>query len=374
MASPANVEKLWDDAKVAFDSYKFDLAIELIDTYTTNARHNKNNDAQCAELRSRAVHAVDMMDNVEEVTILDSIKCTKGEMLDFIYVPRESGTLKMLDSGGVRFTTGRGDKNIVAENENGQFDLFLKYSDGEKRKLPEIVNSKTNENYPFELTDGTTLYFASDGHSTIGGYDLFMTRYNNETQTYSEPMHIGMPFNSIYNDYMMVIDEMSNVGWFATDRYQNDDTVVIYKFNVTEQKKLLAQELDNETKIATAQMKRYKMGYVGPKDADEVVSAHVEIETFSFVVNDTLIYTSEKQFKDSLSLVKFHKIKELQKAINLQSIILEGKKREFYTSDNQVDRALLRKEILEDEEFIVESRKQISELTKEIRKLEYLKL
>jgi hypothetical protein len=37
-----------------------------------------------------------------------------------------------------------------------------------------------NDNYPFMAPDGTTFYFASDGEGSIGGYDIFVTRYNSE--------------------------------------------------------------------------------------------------------------------------------------------------------------------------------------------------
>ena len=39
-----------------------------------------------------------------------------------------------------------------------------------------------------------------------------------------------MPFNSEANDYMMVIDEYDRIGWFATDRGQEDGKVCIYTF------------------------------------------------------------------------------------------------------------------------------------------------
>ena len=41
---------------------------------------------------------------------------------------------------------------------------------------------------------------------------------------------MGFPFNSYANDYMLVIDETCNVGWFASDRYQPEGKVCIYTF------------------------------------------------------------------------------------------------------------------------------------------------
>ena len=36
----------------------------------------------------------------------------------------------------------------------------------------------------------------------MGGYDIFVTRYNSDTDNYLNPENVGMPFNSPFNDYM----------------------------------------------------------------------------------------------------------------------------------------------------------------------------
>lgn len=90
------------------------------------------------------------------------------------------------------------------------------------------LNEQGNVNYPYLMADGVTLYYASDGEGSLGGYDIFVTRYDSESSSYLRPDNIGMPFNSPANDYMYVIDELNNLGWFASDRYQPEDKVCIY--------------------------------------------------------------------------------------------------------------------------------------------------
>ncbi|MCQ2343714.1 MAG: hypothetical protein MJ002_02180 [Paludibacteraceae bacterium] len=374
MAKPVDVEQLWVDAQAAFEAYRFGETVELVDKYLANVRHNVANDEECAMLRKRAETAMEMMGGIEEVTILDSVKTSKYKMLEMYGLPKDYGMLRRLETGGVMFTTGRGDRNVVAETDGKQFDLYLTYSDGEKHKLPRVVNGGNNENYPFELTDGATLYFSSDGHGTIGGYDLFMTRYNNETMEYSEPMHIGMPFNSIYNDYMMAIDELSNVGWFATDRYQSGDTVVVYKFKVVENKMLLPQELEDETKIATAQMKRYRVEADEKRHCVVAGKEKADKKAFRFVVNDTLVYTDIKQFRDTMSVRKYYEMVSLEQKIEKLNEKMDGKKAEYQVISDETVRAKLRQEILETEELIAKCRGKVAVLIREIRKFEYLRL
>ena len=87
-----------------------------------------------------------------------------------------------------------------------------------------------NDDFPFLLSDGTTLYFASDGEGSIGGYDIFVSRMNTEDGCFLRPDNLGMPFNSPANDYMMAINEVANLGWFASDRNQPQGKVCVYVF------------------------------------------------------------------------------------------------------------------------------------------------
>ena len=368
MAKPVDVEGLWRDAQAAFREHRFSDAISLTEEYIANKKHNPQNEAACQKLVNRAEALQEMMESIEDVTILDSAKCPKSTFLQYYGIQKDVGRLRM-ENGGVSFTTGRGDRSIVAERNGKNYDLWLVYSDGERRKLSDIVNTTANENYPFELSDGVTLYFASDGHNSIGGYDIFMTRYNNETFEYSEPMHLGMPFNSLYNDYMMVVDELASVGWFATDRFQSKDSVVIYKFRVEEKKRILPTELDSDLLRASALLRRYRVGY-DQKSQVETEHAPSLQEQMSFVINDTLIYNNVSQFRDSASVTLWDEIKELENSIRLRSVVMEGKKREYQVTENAEDKEMLRREILEDEEFLESTKRRITELTKTIRRQE----
>ena len=74
-----------------------------------------------------------------------------------------------------------------------------------------LTERNGQQDYPFMLSDGTTLYFAENGEESLGGYDLFVTRYSSSSHEYLKPENLGMPFNSPYNDYMLVIDEPNNL-------------------------------------------------------------------------------------------------------------------------------------------------------------------
>ena len=82
---------------------------------------------------------------------------------------------------------------------------------------------------PFLMSDGMSLYFAEESEESLGGLDIFVTRMG-PMRSYLLPENIGMPFNSPANDYLYVVDEEQNLGWFVTDRRQSGDTVCVYVF------------------------------------------------------------------------------------------------------------------------------------------------
>lgn len=64
--------------------------------------------------------------------------------------------------------------------------------------LGEVINTQWNENTPFLTPDGKRLFFSSEGHTGMGGYDIFYsTLINGE---WSEPVNIGYPINTTDDD------------------------------------------------------------------------------------------------------------------------------------------------------------------------------
>lgn len=79
------------------------------------------------------------------------------------------------------------------------------------------VNTAHDEEAPFMHADGKTLYFSSEGHSSIGGFDIFKVEVNDKTM--SDPENLGFPINSQANDmYFVSNDKSHRVAYFSSDR------------------------------------------------------------------------------------------------------------------------------------------------------------
>lgn len=92
---------------------------------------------------------------------------------------------------------------------NGQWSL--------PRNLGPIVNTPYDEDAPHLDIDGKTLYFASNGHTTIGGYDIFRS-VKADDELWSTPVNLGFPVNTVDDDLYLTLDAGGRTGYFSSAR------------------------------------------------------------------------------------------------------------------------------------------------------------
>jgi hypothetical protein len=77
------------------------------------------------------------------------------------------------------------------------------------------VNTKYDEDGPFIHPDGVTLIFASNGHKSMGGFDIFFTTIE-EDKKFSEPVNMGYPINTPGDDVFFVTSPDGKRGYFSS--------------------------------------------------------------------------------------------------------------------------------------------------------------
>lgn len=76
------------------------------------------------------------------------------------------------------------------------------WSKGEN--LGSKINTPYEEDAVFITPDGKTLYFSSEGHNSMGGFDVFYSNFDDETNEWSIPVNIGYPINTTDDDVFFV--------------------------------------------------------------------------------------------------------------------------------------------------------------------------
>ena len=89
---------------------------------------------------------------------------------------------------------------------------------GPVRNLGAPVNTAGDEVTPYFHMITGTLFFSSDGHSGLGGLDVFKSHLNPDDSSYAIPVNVGRPVNSERDDAYYILDRIQKKGYFSSDR------------------------------------------------------------------------------------------------------------------------------------------------------------
>lgn len=292
----------------------------------------------------------------ERVTFIDSMLLKKEEVMDMLYLGNENGSVasyakffnvKEKDTlDCTLFRSQLGDKIIYAQPDTADvLHLYASEMIGQKWCEPVLLpglEDTVSHNYPFMLADGTTLYYASKSEEGLGGYDIYMTRWDSDTQRFFKPENIGMPFNSAANDYLYLVDEFNQLGWFVTDRGQGGDTVCVYCFIPNETRRIYdTSTMGRDTLVALANINSIRDTWTDQERVKDALNRLDILRTkskksaqsqFHFIVNDRITYTNLSQFRNEESRKLANKWLKLVDERNKASEQLEELRKQYSVS------------------------------------------
>ena len=371
------------------DMYRYDEAIENYETHI-EWLIEKNRDTESAESELSVIRQqARVFKGTEKVVVIDSFIVAKKDFINTYKISKESGQITIApDSSGIIYENEMGNKRIISslteDNEQHLYTQVKLLNGWSKPEAITSLNAIGNVNYPFLMGDGITLYFASDNEESLGGYDIYITRYDSEDNKYLKPSNLGMPFNSTANDYMLAIDEYNNLGWFATDRYQPEDTVCIYVFIPNEIKQTYNYEnTDLQTMIDAATLRDISKTW---DNEEEVMEAKkrlanastdnnetIENKNFTFIINDRITYHTLEDFRSNEAKVLYNQLSSSIDEMNELKIKL-SKMRDQYAAGNSQVKKNMTADILKLEKQLPEIKETIEELTIKVRNLEIQKI
>lgn len=271
-------------AELANLNYRVDEARQLLEDYRKTLKKGKRTIAtdESGDLPDRIDRTENMLDRVEQIEVIDSIVVDSEDFFSHFRLSAESGSINPPDVLPANFSAAH--PTIVYEPESGRqmiwaapdnegvFKLMsssLLYGDDWEKPAPlgDDLGEGGDANYPFLMPDGITLYFANDGENSLGGLDIFISRRNEDG--FLQPQNIGMPYNSPYDDYMFAIDELTGVGWWATDRNRIPGKVTIYVFIPSELRKNV--DPDNPDISRLARLSSIKDTWKPTTDRNEIL-------------------------------------------------------------------------------------------------------
>lgn len=243
-ASAQTADELLEQGREAYLDYKFDEAARL---YAQAKKKVRKADADFTtrydRYRHQLTNAENFLNRVEKIVIIDSITVPRKDFFKSYRLPASAGSLRGADAIPSRqklsdyvFTNEGEDYKLWAQPDSTGFYRLVEsnlLTDGNwssPTSLSDDLAEDCDAIYPFMMADGVTLYYADNGDNSIGGYDIMVATRDATDGTFLQPQNLGFPYNSPYDDYLLAIDELNGVGWWATDRNQLDDELTIYVF------------------------------------------------------------------------------------------------------------------------------------------------
>ena len=161
----------------------------------------------------------------------------------FLYYPLKDRSwrsvpnqLDSLDSGdlvrAMYLPDGEPEIYYSAADADGIHNIYRTHLQDTVWAVPELINetltSSSDEIFPMLSPDGNSLYFSSKGLYGMGGYDLYVSRWNRETHDWETPVNLGFPYSSPADDFLFMNTPDGKYSLFASNRECAKDSVWLY--------------------------------------------------------------------------------------------------------------------------------------------------
>lgn len=333
-----------------------------------------------------------MLPNTQRVFVIDSIVVDKSQFLSYIPLQHDNGTLQAYNDffgtedqdGQYVFVNGFRDKCFYSESDTtGHVSIYTRDKIAGKWSKPQLLEGigtfSSAMAFPFMMSDGTTFYFAAKGKESIGGYDIFVTRYDAENARYLKPENIGLPFNSKADDYMYVEDDMNKLAWFVTSRNQPEGKVCVYTIVPSENRvNYDMSNIDDSRLEQLAAISRIRDTWPSTAKRNQAMkrlndlkndAGGITDESIYFPINDYLVYRSLGEFQSIESRTLFERLQSLQTEVKKEIHHLDLIRKEYRKTSGDTHKRLA-EDIIDYERIIERQQNEIKVISKQIRNVE----
>ncbi|MBA3972075.1 MAG: PD40 domain-containing protein, partial [Bacteroidetes bacterium] len=235
-------------------NYRFDDAIKQYQAYQKVASAAKAEKLMVDRQIEMCKNGKKLLRNLTDLVVIDKKEMSRAEFYRSYDISDIGGKLLVKpdeESFKSALDKKKKEKSIIYLASNNNQVFFSSYGeDAEQgkdiyiiRKLPTgnwskpqtlgyPVNTEFDEDYPFLHPNGKVLYFCSKGHNSMGGYDIYKTTLNEETNTWNKPVNLDFPINTPDDDILYVTNEDEKEAYFSSARASKSGKTAVYHINV----------------------------------------------------------------------------------------------------------------------------------------------
>jgi hypothetical protein len=233
-------------------NYEFAKAIPFYNDYLAKRNPKDKNPLPAEQSIQMCKEGKQLLTNVKDIVVLEKVGADVESFFRFynleeiggkvLAIPEElrSKIDKKKEYKGVLYKNGNAPEvyfSSYGEDEENGIDIFQAFLLGDgtfssPKRLPNTINTPEDEEFAYMHPDGKTFYFASKGHNSMGGYDIFKSLYNGSSQEFSQPENLDFAINTPDDDLFFVTDSLHQTAYFASARSSSQGELHVYKVMV----------------------------------------------------------------------------------------------------------------------------------------------
>ena len=241
-----------------------------------------------------------------------------------------------------------------AEDADGIRNIYMTELEDTIWTYPALLNenltSAANEIYPMLSPDGKSLYFASEGLYGMGGYDLYVSRWDNETQDWGAPVNMGFPYSSPADDMLLVNTADGEYTIFASNRDCSADSVWVYVLEFDSMPVRHAVEDPAELR---------KLASLDPVGANERMDGTATVKA------DIPENVDIRRYMDKMT-----EVRSLRDSISRYGAQLDSDRNRYAMSEDDQERTRITQEILRREAMLPKLQDSLDRATSQLQKIE----
>ena len=229
-------------------SYNFKEALAEYEKFEATAEKKQLNKSDCKAQKQSAESGLNLMNSIKDVQVLEKTEAEKSSFYRYMNIDASIGKiistpkelLSKLDlkskeehvfflpnNGKKIFFSSKGKDGLTGKDiymtsrVNGAFTPPV--------KLKSAVNTEFDEDFAFMHPNGSTLYFASKGHGSMGGYDIFRCEWDAAINDFGPAINMDFAINTPDDDLFFITDSLNTTAYFASSRLTSPDKLYVYR-------------------------------------------------------------------------------------------------------------------------------------------------
>jgi len=229
-------------------SYNFKEALVEYEKFQNTAEKKQLSKSDYKAQKLSAESGMNLMNSIKDVQVLEKTEAEKSSFYRYMNIDpsigkiiatpkellskldlksKEEHVLFLPNNGKKIFFSSKGKDDITGKDIymtsrlNGAFTLPV--------KLKSTVNTEFDEDFAFMHPNGSTLYFASKGHGSMGGYDIFRCEWDTSMNDFGPAINMDFAINTPDDDLFFITDSLNTTAYFASSRLTSPDKLFVYR-------------------------------------------------------------------------------------------------------------------------------------------------